>query len=143
MLFVSFSSLAAELYQYCRLGSIRAAGIHARLCGGFCGPTQLYSRGLRERAFLSNKFCPEGGPQQSWAAADCGPSFHLIFHTPLHEQVMVLAGDRVWEGSKEEKMFNLVLEACLGFNSQRREKRHSRQRKRQGAACRRSPPWQG
>lgn len=71
------------------------------------------------------------------------PAFICIFHTPLHEQVMVLAGDRVWEGSKEEKMFNLVLEACLGFNSQRREKRHSRQRKRQGAPCRRSPPWQG
>lgn len=43
-----------------------------------------------------------------------------------------LLGSRVWEGSREDELSERGLEACLGFNHQRREKGHSRQRGSQG-----------
>lgn len=41
--------------------------------------------------------------------------------------------NRVWEGSREEEISKLDLEACLGFNHQRKEEGCSRKRERQ--AC--------
>lgn len=137
MLFVSPSSPAAEPCQHHCLGSIRAvAGVHARLCGGFCSPTLLYSRGCGVQPPSAVISAPRVVPNSPSGQLQSVAQLSTIFHTQLQKETAIskpwfLLGNRVWEGSREE-MSELGLEVRLGFNHQRREKGYSRQRERQG-----------